>query len=213
MRLFLIHIILALFTCTFSYSQIRAVKPIKTYPTKTKFSVGAGMTRSVLFLTRNIKENNDATGYSAHITYGGTKLLRVTAEYTYYKPINIEPTWYNIKASTIETNAHFIARFDNSNANFYPLVGLSFNHFSGFFTGKNDFMGLTQKYPSNSIVTTNWLGLNIGTGFEYFVGSLSFFADYRMRIGYNDGKDRQLNIMDICIGFGLRYNITVRSGR
>jgi len=192
-------------------SQTRVIKPKKTYPKRTNFSVGAGLTRSVLFLTRNVKEDNNATGYSFYITYGGAKIVRTTLEYTYYRPINIEPTWYNIQASTLETNAHIMARFKHTKAYFYPLVGLSYNQFSGYFTGRNDFLGLSQKHSANTTVVTNWLGLNVGTGYEQFIGKASFFIDYKMRVGYNDGGSGQLNIMDVCLGFGARYNIKVPS--
>lgn len=189
----------------------RPGKPVKTHPRSTNLSVGAGMTRSVLFLARNVKENNDAYGYTFSMAYGISPLVRANVEYTYYKPINIDPTWYNIEANTIEANAHLIAKFRNSKAIFYPIVGISYNHFSGFFTGRNDFMGLYERYPINSTIVTNWLGVNIGTGYEYKFGPLSAFLDYKMRIGYNDGQDKQLNIVDVCVGAGLRYTIKVPS--
>ncbi len=216
MKLFtkiILFILLSIVSATSLKAQkrVHTIKPIKSYPTKTNFAIGAGFSRSVLFLSRNVKENNDANGYNFSVLYGGSRIVRVSLEYTYYRPINIEPTWFNINASSIESNAHIIARFKNTKAFFYPLFGLSYNHFSGFFTGRNDFLNLREKYQINSVVSTNWLGLNVGTGYEQFFKQISLFLDYKMRVGFNDGINRQINIMDVCISAGLRYNIKVPS--
>ena len=201
------------FACLFSVSgisQVRVMKPVKkTYPKKTNLSIGGGYTQSVLFLSRNVKENNDAKGYTFQFIYGGARTLRVATEYTYYQSINIEPTWFNIEANTIEVNAHILAKVKNTRAIFYPLFGLSYNHFSGFYTGKNDFLNLSTKYKTNSTVSTNWLGLNVGTGYEQYIANFSFFIEYKMRVGVNDGVENHINIMDVCIGLGLRYTLRV----
>ncbi|MCW3078436.1 MAG: hypothetical protein JWO32_3045 [Bacteroidetes bacterium] len=81
--------------------------------------------------------------------------------------------------------------------------------FSGYFTGRNDFLNLSEKYPVNQNISTNWVGLNVGTGYEYYFKFLSFFVDYKMRVGFSD--KHQLNIMDVCYTFGLRYNLKVPS--
>lgn len=191
-------------------AQIKTAKPIKTYPKHTNFGIGVGYTRSVIFLSRNVKENNDASGLQISAVYGGAKLFRFSAEYSYYFPIKIEPTWFDIKAKTFEANMHIIARFKNSEAFFYPLFGISANFFQGYFTGRNDFQNLSDRYEANSTVTQNWVGLNIGTGYEYYIKPISLFFDYKMRVGLEEGK-KQLNIMDVCLIAGLRYNIKVPS--
>ncbi|MDX2174663.1 MAG: hypothetical protein SFY56_16280 [Bacteroidota bacterium] len=192
------------------YSQVRIIKPVKTHSKTTNLSFGLGAARSVVFLNRNVKENNDANGLQASLIYGGGNLFRFGCEYTFYKPIDIAPTWYDIKAHTIEANVHIIARFKNTDAFFYPLFGLSYNTFSGYFTGKNDFLNLADKYKTNQIAVTNWVGLNVGTGYELFFKRMSLFLDYKMRVGFSDGK-KQLNIMDVCFNAGLRYNLKVPS--
>jgi hypothetical protein len=195
---------------TCAYAQTRVVKPVKKqYPKTTNFGIGAGLTRSVVYLNRNVKEDNDARGYSFSLIYGGSNLLRASLEYTHYQTINIEPTWFNIKAKAIELNIHVIARFKKTNAFFYPLAGISYNMFSGYFTGREDYLNLSQKYPANRTVSTNWTGVNLGTGYEHFIKPISIFVDYKMRIGIADGRD--LNIMDVCFSAGLRYNLKVPS--
>lgn len=214
MRLILIYVIYIVFNYNPIHAQTRVarpVKPEKKHPAKSNLSFGVGLNRSVLFLTRNVKENNDANGNTFHLTYGISRIIRASIEYTQYRPINIEPTWYDIKANSIEANVHFLAKFKNTKALFYPMAGISYNHFSGYFTGRNDFMGLSKKYPTNSVVVTNWVGLNVGTGYEHFIGPVSFFMDYKMRVGYNNGKNYELNIMDVCFGLGIKYNLKVPS--
>lgn len=174
----------------------------------TDFGIGAGLTRSVIFLSRNIKEFNDAKGYCFNLTYGGHKLIRFTAEYAKYNTLNIEPTWYDIKAKTYEANIHFLARFKNNKGIIFPIVGLSLNEFKGFFTGRDDFQNLRDKYSINSEVKSFWLGANFGLGYEHKIGPVKLVVMYKMRVGAADANER-LNIMDVCYNFGLRYDIRV----
>ncbi|MGZ4099299.1 MAG: hypothetical protein ACXVNM_10500 [Bacteroidia bacterium] len=204
------YITLFLLLVSIGHSQTRVIKPAKKkYPKSTNLGIGASMTRSVIYLNRNVKEDNDARGYSFSLIYGGSRMLRTSIEYTHFRSINIEPTWYNIKASTIEANIHIIARFKKTNAFFYPLFGISYNMFSGYFTGRNDFLNLSQRYPVNTNVSTNWFGVNVGTGYEHYIKPFSFFVDYKMRVGESDKK--QLNIMDVCFTLGIRCNFIVPS--
>lgn len=182
----------------------------KKHSKKTNLAFAAGATRSVVYLARNVKPNNDATGFNTALVYGGSKLLRVSLEYTNYRTINIEPTWYNIRASTIEFNLHILARFRSKNAYFYPLFGLSYNVFSGKYTGINDYLNLNSIYTKNQIVSTRWFGVNVGTGYEFFFKPGSFFLEYKMRVGRTEGFN-QLNIQDVCISIGLRFNLRVPS--
>lgn len=189
-------------------AQVRVIKPVKTRPLTTKLGVGAGMAGSVLYLSRNVKENNEAYGYQLSMVYGGEHLLRGSLEYTGYQSMDIAPTWYNVRANTIELNLHVIARFSEGKAIFYPIFGLSYNSFSGFYTGVRDFLNLNALYPDNTDVVTRWWGFNAGTGYEYYIKRLSLFLDYKMRIGVNEGYG-DLNILDVCLSAGLRYNLIV----
>lgn len=205
----LLYIIICLIFIDLTKAQVRVIKPVKTHALYTNLGVSSSLMRSVLFLSRNVKQNNDALGFHAAVVYGGDKLFRGSMEYTSYKKINIEPTWYNIKANTIEFNLHVLARFKKTKAYFYPLFGLSYNSFSGYFTGLNDFLNLTEKYRKNETATTKWIGLNVGSGYEHFFRQLSIFGEYKMRVGTS--SKNQLNIMDVCYNFGLRYNLIIPS--
>jgi hypothetical protein len=199
--------ILLIFSLTVN-AQLKVVKPVKNHPKRTTLAFGAGLSQSVIYLNRNVKDNNDAIGFHANVLYGGSKLLRYSAEYTFFRTFDIDPTWYNIKAQTMEFNVHFLARFNNRKAVFYPIVGLSYNLFAGYFTGINDHLNLASVYERNQDATSRWLGLNVGTGFEYFFKPGSFFVDYKMRVGIAEGNQR-LNIMDVCFSAGLRFNLRV----
>lgn len=189
-------------------AQLKVVKPIVTHPKRTTLAFGLGLTRSVVYLSRNVKPDNNADGFNASAVYGGARLMRLSLEYTYYRTMNIEPTWYDIKAHTIEANVHFLARFKSKKAVFYPIVGISYNIFSGYFTGVNDYLNLTSLYPVNETVTTRWPGLNVGTGYEYYFKPGSFFIDYKMRVGFTEGTN-QVNIQDVCFSAGFRFNLRV----
>jgi hypothetical protein len=200
-------------------TQPRAARPVKTakpvqHATQeqkdkshpTRFAVGAGITRSVLFLARNTKANNDAYGYNLQAIYTISQLMRLTTEFTRYFPINIAPTWYNVRAFTVESNMHFITRFQDSETYFYPMLGISYNVFEGFFTGQNDFLNLRSVYPMQKTVISRWGGFNAGLGFEQFFNHFSVFGEFKMRVGISEGYN-DLTILDVCYSAGLRYTI------
>ncbi len=174
---------------------------------ETNLQIGGGLMGSVLYLSRNIKEKNDAKGYAFHFNYGGSKLCRLSFQYTYYKPLDIGPTWYNIRGTSLESNLEVLARFPNGKSYLYPFAGVSYNTFTGYFTGFNDFLNLKEFYTPNTTVRSSWVGLNLGSGFEHAFGPIVFFMDYRMRVGVERGGG--VNIMDVCYGAGLRLKVSV----
>jgi hypothetical protein len=191
--------------------QVRVVKPVtKSKARNTRLALGTGVTRSVIFLSRNTKANNDAYGINVNLSYGLSRMVRINAEYTNYRPINIAPTWYRINAHTIEVNAQFISKFQDSRTFFYPLFGVSYNVFSGYFTGLNDFMNLRTIYEVNQEVKTRWVGVNAGVGLEQFFPPFSIFGEAKMRVGINEDT-HDLTIMDVCYSAGVRINIRARS--
>lgn len=191
-------------------AQLKVIKTVVKPAKRTNLSFGYGRSRSVVYLNRNVNQDNDARGHHLTLVYGGNRLIRFSGEYTNFKLKDIAPTWYTIKATTLEANVHFLARFQSNKALFYPIAGLSYNTFAGFFTGQNDFLNLRAIYPINQRVKTTWLGVNVGTGFEYFFRPGSFYLEYKMRLGIAEGSEN-LNIMDVTFSAGLRYNLKVPS--
>lgn len=187
------------------FAQLRIIKPVKTETKKSNIGIGVGVARSVLYLTRNTANNNDAYGFYSVITYDRGNFLRAMLEYTNYSYIDIKPTWYNVKAQTVELNLAVIAKNKSKTLFFYPLLGLSYNIFNGYYTGVNDYLHL-QPAKRNSDVTSVWIGLNTGLGLEYNYRHISFFWNCKMRTGKTEGIN-QYNIMDVFNVIGIRYNL------
>ncbi len=177
------------------------IVPITKERPYTKWSAKAGANVSVIFLARNTKDNNNSPGVCGGLTYEVNNFVRVSTLYTQFRPINIEPTWYDINANSYEMNLEVMARFPNKKTLLYPFAGLSYNTFKGFFTGELDYLNLKEFYKSNTTIKNNWLGLNLGTGIEHNFGILGLFIDYRMRVGKQDGS---INIMDVCYTGGVK---------
>jgi hypothetical protein len=167
----------------------------------TKWSAKAGGSISVIYLARNIKEKNNEPGFCGGLIYEVNNFVRVSSLYTYFRPINIEPTWYDVKASTLEANLEVMAKFPNKKTLLYPFVGFSYNSYSGYFTGLNDYLNLRESYPINTVIKNHWLGFNFGSGIEHNFGILGLFLDYRMRVGKHENA---INIMDVCYTGGLK---------
>jgi hypothetical protein len=167
---------------------------------KTNFQFGAGIMSSVVYLSRNVNEGNDARGWTVMANYGGgNRMIRVSLQYTKSFPINLAPTWYNVK---------WLVLFKNKKSILYPQVGLSYNTYKGYFTGSNDYLNLGSKYQRYSTVKNMWMGLNLGTGFEHSFGPVVFFFDYKMRIGKMEERG-SITIMDVCYSGGLRLKLWV----
>lgn len=167
----------------------------------TRWGLKAGVNIGVLYLGRNTKEKNNEPGFCGGVTYEANNFIRMSALYSHFRPVNILPTWQNIKANTYEINLEIIARFPNKKTLLYPFVGLSYNIFSGYFTGQKDYLNLKNYYTINSTVTNNWLGINLGTGLEHNFGIVGLYIDYRMRVGK---EEKAFNIMDVCYTAGIK---------
>lgn len=199
-----------LFSETISAQKIISATKTKTItPAKkviketeyTKLSIKAGVNISVVYLARNTKTNNNVPGICGGLVYEMNNFVRFSGLYSHFKPLDIEPTWYDVNANTYEINAEVLAKFPNKKTLLYPFAGISYNTYKGFFTGQSDFLNLKRLYPANSIVKNNWLGLTLGTGLEHNFGILGVFIDYRMRVGR---QDKIFNIMDVCYTGGLK---------
>ena len=193
-----------------------APKPApKTTPKKettyTRWSAKAGANISVVYLARNVKDNNNAPGFCGGINYEVNNFIRVSTLYSYFRPINIEPTWLNVRASSYEMNLEMVARFPNRKTLLYPFFGVSYNTYDGFFTGELDYLNLKEYYAANSVVRNRWLGLNFGTGMEHNFGILGVFVDYRMRVGKQE-EGIGINIMDVCYTGGLKVTFPEGKG-
>jgi hypothetical protein len=176
-------------------------KTLDREPKYTRWSIKGGGNLSVIYLARNVKEKNNEPGYCGGLTYEINNFVRVSSLVTRFRPINIEPTWLNVKANTYEANLEILARFPNQKTLLYPFAGFSYNTFSGFFTGQSDYLNLKEYYAVNSTIKNQWLGFNLGTGLEHNFGILGVFIDYRMRIGK---QENAINIMDVCYTGGLK---------
>lgn len=207
-------IITVVFSCLFSETltaqkiisaaKTKTVTPAKKSPKEKeyiKIGLRAGTNISVVYLARNTKDNNNVAGYCGGFVYEINGFVRASGLFSHFKPLNIEPTWYNVKANTYELNLEVLAKFPNKKTLLYPFVGASYNTYNGFFTGQSDYLNLKEFYPVNSTVKSNWFGLNLGTGLEHNFGILGVFIDYRMRVGRHD---KVLNIMDVCYTGGLK---------
>lgn len=194
------------------YSQNKTIAkaptavPVQTEDEKkhTRWSLKAGGNISVIYLARNVKESNNEPGYCGGFIYELNNFVRVSTLFTRFRPINIKPTWLNVKANTYEANLEILAKFPNKKTLLYPFAGLSYNTYTGFFTGESDYLNLREYYPVNSTIKNQWLGLNLGIGLEHNFGIVGLFIDYRMRVGK---QENAINIMDVCYTGGLKIHI------
>ena len=90
-----------------------AAKPIDLGRPFTRWSLKTGGNISVIYLARNVKDNNNEPGFCGGLNYEVNNFVRVSTLFTRFRPINIEPTWLNVKANSYEMNVEVVARFPN----------------------------------------------------------------------------------------------------
>ena|SRR6218665_1571244 len=200
---------LAFSSGVYGQRQVRVIKPPKAHRSSTNLGIGVGVANSAVFLQRNTLDDDNIIGLHGCLTYDASRMLRVSVDYTRYQKVNIAPTWYNIQASTLEANL-FVLWYSKGGLCFYPIGGISYNVFKGYFTGLGDFQNLSSRYGVNGQVVTRWLGVNTGVGMEYSIKPFAVFASFKLRTGLSDGRSG-LNIVDVCFNAGIRYNLKAPS--
>ena len=194
----------------FLNAQIHTVKPVKKEGSTAFIGIGAGVARSEIFLEQKIKEDTKPTGLFFQLVYGSKRTARYSFTYIHYFPKTIEGKWHNMSFNSAEINCHFTAKFENSNAEFYPLVGASYNVFSAYFTGRNDSKNVTVLYPPNSVVELKWIGLNVGTGYEYRIKKFGFMAEFKLRFSGDDLSFKNFGIRDVIVSTGIKYYLNLQ---
>ncbi len=170
----------------------------------TPWSIKAGANLSVVYLARNVKDNSNTPGICGGLNYEVNDFIRISTLITHFSPLNIEPTWLNVRANSFEMNFETVARFPNGKTLLYPFAGLSYNTYDGYFTGQSDYLNLKEYYKVNSVIKNRWLGVNFGIGFEHNFGMIGVFLDYRMRVGK---QEKGINIMDVCYTGGIKVRL------
>src|SRR5690349_264295 len=104
-----------------AYAQLHVVKPVpppkKPYNVS-RLGIGVGRARSVLFLMRNIKQDNEAHGWDVSLAYNLSRVMKITSNYTWYRPIDIAPTWYGVEGRTFEVNVNWLFTFPDGRTRF-----------------------------------------------------------------------------------------------
>ncbi|MBK9284246.1 MAG: hypothetical protein IPM51_07970 [Sphingobacteriaceae bacterium] len=192
-------------------AQLHTVKPIVKKEKNTNLSIAASFVRSEIFLEQKIKEDSKPPGVSLRLAYSGKKITRLEIEYVHFFPRIIEPKWYAMNLNSLEANCHFTTRFNNTNAMFYPLIGISYYSFSGYFSGKNDSKNVARLYMPGTTILLNMLALNIGTGYEHRIKKIGLFAEYKLRFAGDNWGIKNFGIKDVCIAGGIKYYMHVKS--
>lgn len=171
---------------------------------------GISTVRSVVYLARNVNDNNNARGIGLLLNYEAGRVFRGSIEYSFFDKFDIAPTWNNVHAKTLEVNFAAMARSVDDRLIFYPMAGISYNVFDGFFTGVNDYLNLRSIYQQSTNVSGYWFGLNAGVGFDYNFENSAIFFNYKMRLGKTAGLP-VFNIQDVCLSLGYRLKIKMYS--
>ncbi|MFL5753639.1 MAG: hypothetical protein ACJ76F_09545 [Bacteroidia bacterium] len=172
------------------------------------FYFGLGAELSSINIFRNYRSNPYHLGFNGRAYYQFQSNIRLMGEYTFIPKFNVEPTWLNVTNTVVGANMSILARIKDETAMFYTITGICYQRWKGFYTGINDFnVGTKHTLAPNNIYTTQYMGLNLGVGFEKSFSYDQLFGEFRYRFSKTESG---FGITDAAFTAGIKVKINAR---
>ncbi len=190
-----------------AFAQTKQLKkPVKKQPEPTKgFYLGTGCGLSSVNIFRNYRQSPYRLGYFGRLFYEKNDYLRFDLEYNFTPKFDLDKSWKNMKSYTTDANLQLMAQMKDESMMFYTISGMYFQRLQGFFTGEYDFNNSANLYTANTTVTHQYLGLNLGLGFEKnFSEGFQVFGEFRYRFAKTE---LGFGIMDAAYHIGIKKRL------
>lgn len=169
------------------------------------FYFGLGAEFSSVNVFRNYRQNPYHAGFNGRAYYQYAENLRLMGEYTFIPKFNVEPTWLDVTNTVVGVNLSVLAHIKNESAMFYTISGLCYQRWKGFYTGINDYnQGTKNSLEPNNVYATQYMGLNLGAGFEKSFSYDQFFGEFRYRFSKTDSG---FGISDAAFTAGIKVKL------
>jgi hypothetical protein len=201
-----ILIIALLICCRLAVSQIEIKKnPEEPKIEKKGFYFGLGCELSSVNIFRNYRQNPYHPGFNGRVYYQNSGNVRVFGEYTYIPKFNVEPTWLNVTNNVAAVNVSVLATIKDESAIFYTITGICYQRWKGYYTGINDWnVGTKNSLQPNRVYASQYMGLNLGAGFEKAFSYDSVFGEFRYRFSKTDSG---YGISDAAFTVGIKVKL------
>jgi len=188
----------------FSANSISYAKKDTTHKIRI-ISLSAGFIKTSLNFFKNAAEETYSNGYGFRALFQPGETFRVGACYSKVESVNIDPTWVNVNNSFYDLDAHFMMHFLDKRNIAYFILGLSAQHWKGFYTGLHDLNSWKLNIPKNSMYQSLYFGGRIGMGAEIkIIGPISGYGEFIFRITKTDVGS---GISDVVYGLGIKVNV------
>ena len=200
----------------FCFSVQAADKPdggaLKDSTRKTRFfSVGAGFVKTSLNFFKNYQEETYTNGYSLRAMYQLSETFRLAGCFSKVRSVNIVPTWINVNNSFYDLDAHFLMHFMDRRSIGYFVIGVSAQHWHGYYTGLHDLNHWKLKLEANTDYRALYFGTKLGMGAEIKVfGPLSGYGEFLFRVSKTDVG---FGLSDVVYALGLKVNVANFAGK
>ena len=168
-----------------------------------KYFIGGGLSFSTININKDM-EGHARCGLNLKAGMKFSPVCRITSEFTNQFSYNIEPSWKHINSQSYELNANFLANLEGADASFYTITGISYQRWSGDFTGINHFYHLIDLGTTPKTYSYSWGSFIAGCGFEKKLNEFSLFGEFKYRISKKQ-VNVPLNIIDAGYTIGLKY--------
>jgi hypothetical protein len=169
------------------------------------FSVGGGFIKTSLNFFKNYQEETYSNGYGLRALYQFSETFRLAACFSKVQSVNIVPTWVNVNNSFYDLDAHFLMRFMDRRSIGYFVIGLSAQHWYGYYTGLHDINSWKLNTAPNTNYEALYFGGKLGMGAEIRIaGPLSGYGEFLFRITRTDVG---FGLSDVVYGLGLKVNV------
>ncbi|MBC7862955.1 MAG: hypothetical protein IAF38_08260 [Bacteroidia bacterium] len=149
-------------------------------------------------------QNPHRVGINARVYGEYSNRLRLAGGFTRITKFNYAPSWKKLGAFNVDLDLHFMARVKDEHIIFYGVLGLCYHQWNGYFRGQSAFYDAIAKYKPNTYISQNWVGLNVGLGFERAFKYFDVFAEYRYRFAKTEVV---LGIADVAVNIGIKKKI------
>ena len=186
-----------------AFSQRLASQVLKdnTPPAEKKLMLSIGGSYAYTLLNLNIGYLRDTQSNANDVRLYFTRgRYRVVANYEKVRAVDLKPDWLNVRSTYYDLCLHVL---DFSSTIMYPIVGITYENSSAYYTGANY---ITRLLPyKNTDYKRNYWGVTLGGGLEVNVLThLKLFGELRIRIMKNDEKT---SFNDMVLGGGIKLDL------
>jgi len=178
----------------------------KNFVPSKAIEVGAGGILTSLNFFKNAQNFTYYPASSFRLYLQPNTFVQFVFDYSKVEQVNIVPTWYNVRNTYLDLDAHFLLRPANAQRTLvYFVLGVTSQFWHGVYTGIDDYNHYILTVKKNTDYKAIYYGGTIGVGFEFKVADrINLYGEVRYKLTQTDVG---FGLSDVCYGVGVKYTL------